>query len=137
MRQLPKKKWVFQPCSFSLLSFQLDTSMQLESNPSAQKDIATDLKDIIQLDGTGDISPKVEVENPREGEDEEIVGIIDAEDLKVLDEEEEERGGNSTSDNPSLSSTSDTDEPSVDITEEVKVLLFWKMSCFSYCFLKL
>lgn len=86
-----------------------------------QKEIASDLEEIIQLDGTGDVSSKADVESPRDGEDEELVGIIDAEDLKVLDEEEEEDGENSTSDNQSLSSTSDTDEPSVDIIEEVKI----------------
>ncbi|XP_054841841.1 TFIIA-alpha and beta-like factor [Eublepharis macularius] len=102
------------------LSFaeELDTSMQLESNQRTQKDIASDLEEIIQLDGTSDISPKADIECPKEGEDEEIVGIVDAEELKVLDEEEEEEAENSASDNPSLSSTSDTDEQSVDITEE-------------------
>ncbi|XP_077191090.1 TFIIA-alpha and beta-like factor isoform X2 [Paroedura picta] len=102
------------------LSFaeELDSSMQLEPSLRTQKDIASDLEEIIQLDGTSDISPKAEIESPRDGEDEEIVGIVDAEELKVLDEEEEEEVENSTSDNPSLSSTSDTDEQSVDITEE-------------------
>ncbi|KAJ6667039.1 hypothetical protein lerEdw1_019042 [Lerista edwardsae] len=103
------------------LSFaeELDNRVQMESGLRPQKEIASDLEEIIQLDGTGDLSPKTEVESPRDGEDEELVGIIDAEDLKVLDEEEEEEEGeNSTSDNQSLSSTSDTDEPSVDIIEE-------------------
>ncbi|XP_062980812.1 TFIIA-alpha and beta-like factor [Elgaria multicarinata webbii] len=92
---------------------QLDTNVQMES----QKDMANDLSQIIQLDGTGDDSPKGEIGSPRDGDEEELIGIIDAEDLKVLDEEEEE-GENSTSDNQSLSSTSDTDDPLVDITEE-------------------
>ncbi|KAL8185143.1 UNVERIFIED_CONTAM: hypothetical protein K2H54_041359 [Gekko kuhli] len=104
------------------LSFaeELDNSMQLESSLRTQKDITSDLEEIIQLDGTSDVSPKAEIESPRDGEDEEIVGIVDAEELKVLDEEEEEEVENSTSDNPSLSSTSDTDERSVDIIEEKK-----------------
>uniref|UniRef100_G1KSI3 General transcription factor IIA subunit 1 like n=1 Tax=Anolis carolinensis TaxID=28377 RepID=G1KSI3_ANOCA len=96
-------------------SFQLNPSVQMDPDMQAPKDIATDLKTIIQLDGTGDACPKAEVESPPDGEDEELVGIIDADDLKVLDEEEDE---NSTSDNQSLSSTSDADDPSVDITEE-------------------
>ncbi|XP_063157766.1 TFIIA-alpha and beta-like factor [Candoia aspera] len=102
------------------LSFveELDTSVQMESDLMAQKDISNDLEEIIQLDGTSDLSPKAEIESPRDGEDEELVGIIDAEDLKVLDEEEEEEGENSTSDNQSLNSTSDADEPSVDVIEE-------------------
>ncbi|XP_058020974.1 TFIIA-alpha and beta-like factor [Ahaetulla prasina] len=102
------------------LSFveELDTSVQMESDLLAQKNISNDLEEIIQLDGTSDLSPKAEIESPRDGEDEELVGIIDAEDLKVLDEEEEEEGENSTSDNQSLNSTSDADESSVDIVEE-------------------
>ncbi|XP_039197368.1 TFIIA-alpha and beta-like factor isoform X3 [Crotalus tigris] len=95
----------------------LDTSVQMESDLLAQKNISNDLEEIIQLDGTSDLSPKAEIESPRDGEDEELVGIIDAEDLKVLDEEEEE-GENSTSDNQSLNSASDADESSVDIVEE-------------------
>ncbi|XP_034283316.1 TFIIA-alpha and beta-like factor isoform X1 [Pantherophis guttatus] len=102
------------------LSFveELDTSVQMESDLLTQKNISNDLEEIIQLDGTSDLSPKAEIESPRDGEDEELVGIIDAEDLKVLDEEEEEEGENSTSDNQSLNSTSDADESSVDIVEE-------------------
>lgn len=104
----------------------------MESELRPQKEIANDLEEIIQLDGTGDLSPKTEVESPRDGEDEELVGIIDAEDLKVLDEEEEEEEGeNSTSDNQSLSSTSDTDEPSVDIIEEVKLSIVLTLAWFS------
>ncbi|XP_026535987.1 TFIIA-alpha and beta-like factor [Notechis scutatus] len=102
------------------LSFveELDTSVQMESDLLAQKNTSNGLEEIIQLDGTSDLSPKAEIESPRDGEDEELVGIIDAEDLKVLDEEEEEEGENSTSDNQSLNSTSDADESSVDIVEE-------------------
>ncbi|KAG8123085.1 hypothetical protein E2320_018481, partial [Naja naja] len=102
------------------LSFveELDTSVQMESDLLAQKNTSNDLEEIIQLDGTSDLLPKAEIESPRDGEDEELVGIIDAEDLKVLDEEEEEEGDNSTSDNQSLNSTSDADESSVDIVEE-------------------
>nr|XP_056709374.1 TFIIA-alpha and beta-like factor [Euleptes europaea] len=102
------------------LSFaeELDTSMQLESSLRTQKDINNDLEEIIQLDGTSDVSPTAEIESSRDGEDEEIVGLVDVEEPKVLDEEEEEEAENSTSDNPSISSTSDTDEQSVDITEE-------------------
>lgn len=94
----------------------------MESDLLTQKNISNDLEEIIQLDGTSDLSPKAEIESPRHGEDEELVGIIDAEDLKVLDEEEEEEGENSTSDNQSLNSASDADESSVDIVEEVKLL---------------
>uniref|UniRef100_A0A8C5SK72 TFIIA-alpha and beta-like factor n=1 Tax=Laticauda laticaudata TaxID=8630 RepID=A0A8C5SK72_LATLA len=102
----------------------LDTSVQMESDLLAQKNTSNDLEEILQLDGTSDLSPKAETESPRDGEDEELVGIIDAEDLKVLDEEEEEEGENSTSDNQSLNSTSDADESSVDIVEEVKLNVY-------------
>lgn len=111
--------------------------MQLESSLRTQKNITSDLEEIIQLDGTSDVPPKAEVEGHKDGEDEEIVGIVDAEDLKVLDEEEEEEVENSTSDNPSLSSTSDTDEQSVDIIEEVKILIQLKMSSSSYWLIRL
>uniref|UniRef100_A0ACB8G929 Uncharacterized protein n=1 Tax=Sphaerodactylus townsendi TaxID=933632 RepID=A0ACB8G929_9SAUR len=103
------------------LSFteELDTSMKLESNNlRTQKDITSDLEEMIQLDGTNDVSPTAETESSRDRKNVEIVGIIEAEEPKVLDEEEEEEAENSTSDNPSISSRSDTDEQSVDIIEE-------------------
>ncbi|XP_044284912.1 TFIIA-alpha and beta-like factor [Varanus komodoensis] len=99
-------------------SEELDTSVQIKSDLHSP-DMANDLEQIIQLDGTSDVSSKAETESPRGGDDEELVGIIDADDLKVLDEEQEEEDGeDSTSDNQSLSSTGDTDDPTVDITEE-------------------
>ncbi|XP_072844045.2 TFIIA-alpha and beta-like factor [Pogona vitticeps] len=97
---------------------ELGSSVQMEHDLQAQKDIANDLEKIIQLDGTDDISPKGRTESPRDGEDEELVGNLDAQDLKVLDEEEEEEDGESIPDNRSLNSASDNDDPSVDVIEE-------------------
>lgn len=93
----------------------MEPTMQIDSEIQTEQ-VCSGLEGIIQLDGTGDVSPKEEIESPRDVEENEFIGIIDSEDLKVLDDDEED--GDSIS-NSESSSSSDTEEPPVDIIEEV------------------
>uniref|UniRef100_A0A8C3SSV6 TF2AY factor n=1 Tax=Chelydra serpentina TaxID=8475 RepID=A0A8C3SSV6_CHESE len=96
-------------------SCQMEPTVLMESDIQTEKDICSDIEGIIQLDGIDDVFPKEEIESTRDVEENEFIGIIDAEDLKVLEEEDEE--GDSIS-NAESSSSSDTEEPQIDIIEE-------------------
>ncbi|XP_016283435.1 TFIIA-alpha and beta-like factor isoform X3 [Monodelphis domestica] len=84
---------------------------------SAQMDLSIqtidDIKEIIQIDGTGDTSSNEEIGSTRDVDENEFLGIIDAEDLKVLEEE-----GDSISNEDSTTNSSDNEEPQIDIVEE-------------------
>ncbi|XP_074844612.1 TFIIA-alpha and beta-like factor [Carettochelys insculpta] len=95
---------------------EMEPSVQMESDIHPEKDICSDIEGIIQLDGTDDVFPKEEIEDTRDLEENEFIGIIDAEDLKVLEEEEEEEGDSIS--NTDSSSNSDVEEPQIDIIEE-------------------
>lgn len=92
--------------------------MQMESNLRSEKDICSDIEGIIQLDGTGDASPKKEIPHTKDGEENEFIRVIESEDLKVLDDEDDEECG-SISDTEASSSGGDNEEPQIDIVEEV------------------
>ncbi|XP_009871119.1 PREDICTED: TFIIA-alpha and beta-like factor, partial [Apaloderma vittatum] len=97
----------------------MDPTEQMESNLRSEKDVCSDVEGIIQLDGTGDASPKEEISHTKDGEDNEFIGIIESEDLKVLeDEEDDDEECDSISNMESSSSSSDNEEPQVDIVEE-------------------
>nr|XP_020856912.1 TFIIA-alpha and beta-like factor isoform X2 [Phascolarctos cinereus] len=89
----------------------------LEEESSAQMDLSIqtidDIKEIIQIDGTGDTSSNEEIGSTRDVDENEFLGIIDAEDLKVLEEE-----GDSISNEDSTTNSSDNEEPQIDIVEE-------------------
>ncbi|NXK49001.1 TF2AY factor, partial [Chauna torquata] len=93
---------------------------QVESNLRSEKDICSDIEGIIQLDGTGDASPKEEIPHTKDREENEFIGIIESEDLKVLEDEDEEEDeeGDSISNTESSSSSCDNEEPQIDIVEE-------------------
>ncbi|XP_074061689.1 TFIIA-alpha and beta-like factor isoform X2 [Macrotis lagotis] len=88
-----------------------------EEESSAQMDLSVqtidDIKEIIQIDGTGDTSSNEEIGSTRDVDENEFLGIIDAEDLKVLEEE-----GDSISNEGSTTNSSDNEEPQIDIVEE-------------------
>ncbi|XP_072491746.1 TFIIA-alpha and beta-like factor isoform X8 [Notamacropus eugenii] len=88
-----------------------------EEESSAQMDLSIqtidDIKEIIQIDGTGDTSSNEEIGSTRDVDENEFLGIIDAEDLKVLEEE-----GDSISNEDSTTNSSDNEEPQIDIVEE-------------------
>ncbi|XP_063300010.1 TFIIA-alpha and beta-like factor [Pelobates fuscus] len=67
--------------------------------------------DIIQVDGAGDTSSEEDVGNVRDIDENELLGIIDTEDLKALEEED-------TASNGTTSSSSDDEDPEIDVIEE-------------------
>ncbi|XP_010180731.1 PREDICTED: TFIIA-alpha and beta-like factor [Mesitornis unicolor] len=97
----------------------MEPTEQMESNLPSGKDICSDIKGIIQLDGTGDLSPKEETPHTKDEEENEFIGIIESEDLKVLEnEEDDEEECGSISSTESSSSGNDNVEPQIDTVEE-------------------
>lgn len=83
---------------------------------SEEQQVTVETSSIPQLDGTNDTSSDEEIGNLREVEENDILGIIDAEDLKALEGYDED---NSSSED---SSCDDSDEqPKEDIREEVSM----------------
>ncbi|NXI64102.1 TF2AY factor, partial [Anseranas semipalmata] len=101
-------------------SDKLEPTEQVESNLRSEKDISSDIEGIIQLDGTGDASPREEIPHTKDREENEFIGIIESEDLKVLEDEDEEEDeeGDSISNTESSSSSCDNEEHQIDIVEE-------------------
>ncbi|XP_075563431.1 TFIIA-alpha and beta-like factor [Pelecanus crispus] len=100
-------------------SHKMEPTEQMESNLRSEKDICSDTESIIQLDGTGDVSPKEEEPHTKDSEENEFIGIIESEDLRVLeDEEDDDEECDSISDTESSSSGGDNEEPQLDIVEE-------------------
>uniref|UniRef100_A0A8B9TWI7 General transcription factor IIA subunit 1 like n=1 Tax=Anas platyrhynchos TaxID=8839 RepID=A0A8B9TWI7_ANAPL len=99
---------------------QLEPTEQVESNLRSEKGICSDIEGIIQLDGTGDASPKEEMSHTKDTDESEFIGIIESEDLKVLEDEDEgeDEEGDSISNMDSSSSSCDNEEPQIDIVEE-------------------
>ncbi|XP_021246342.1 TFIIA-alpha and beta-like factor isoform X2 [Numida meleagris] len=89
---------------------------KVESNLQSEKGICSDIEDIIQLDGTGDGSPK-EVLHTKDKEENEFTDIIESEDLKILENEDDEEV-DSISNSESSSSSCDNEDPQTDIVEE-------------------
>ncbi|KFQ46601.1 TFIIA-alpha and beta-like factor, partial [Nestor notabilis] len=98
-------------------SDKMEPTVQMESNLRSEKGICSDIEGIIQLDGTGDASPKKEIPHTKDTEENEFVGVTESEDLKVLDDEDDEECS-SISDTESSSSGGDNEEPQIDIVEE-------------------
>ncbi|NXW46297.1 TF2AY factor, partial [Nyctiprogne leucopyga] len=100
-------------------SDKMEPTEQMESNLRSEKDICRDIEGIIQLDGTGDVSPKEEVSHTKDEEENEFIGIIESEDLKVLeDEEDDDDECDSISSTESSSRGGGSEEPQQDIVEE-------------------
>uniref|UniRef100_A0A8C4XPE5 General transcription factor IIA subunit 1 like n=1 Tax=Falco tinnunculus TaxID=100819 RepID=A0A8C4XPE5_FALTI len=100
-------------------SCQMEPTEQMESNLRSEKDICSDIGGIIQLDGTGDVSPKEEIPYTKDREENEFIGIIESEDLKALDDEEDDdEEYDSVSNTESSSSGGDNEEAQTDIVEE-------------------
>ncbi|NXT23845.1 TF2AY factor, partial [Syrrhaptes paradoxus] len=97
----------------------VEPTEQMESNSRSEKDICSDIENIIQLDGTGDVSPKEEIPHTKDREENEFIGIIESEDLNVLeDEEDDDEECDSISNTESSSSGGDNEEPQIDVVEE-------------------
>ncbi|NWS53605.1 TF2AY factor, partial [Chunga burmeisteri] len=100
-------------------SDKMEPTEQMESNLRSEKDICSDIEGIIQLDGTGDVSPKEETPHTKDCEENEFIGIIESEDLKVLEDEEDgDKEFDSISDTESSSSSGDNEELQIEIVEE-------------------
>ncbi|NXF03586.1 TF2AY factor, partial [Smithornis capensis] len=95
------------------------SSGKMESNFPSEKDICSDIEGIIQLDGTGDISSKEEMPHTKDKEENEFIAVIESEDLKVLDDEEDcDEECDSTSNMESSCSGGDNEDLQIDIVEE-------------------
>lgn len=75
-----------------------------------------DTNEIIQIDGTGDTSSNEELGGTRDVDESEFLGIIDAGDLKVLEEE-----ADSISNEGSTANSSDNEDSQIGTVEEVRI----------------
>lgn len=82
-----------------------------------------DINEIIQIDGTGDTSFNDEIGDTRDVDENEFLGIVDAGDLKVLEEE-----AGSVSNGDSTADSSDNEDPQIDVVEEVRITFELKLS---------
>ncbi|NXW79940.1 TF2AY factor, partial [Hirundo rustica] len=92
---------------------------QTGSDLPLEKDLCSDIEGISQLDGTGDVSSKEQIPHTKDKEENEFLGFIDSEDLRVLDDEEdydEECDGSSNME--SSCSDGDNEDLQIDIVEE-------------------
>ncbi|NXP43693.1 TF2AY factor, partial [Heliornis fulica] len=94
----------------------MEPTEQMESNLRSEKDMCSNIEGIIQLDGTGDVSPKEEIPDKEENE---FIDIIGSEDLKVLeDEQDDDEECDSISSIESTCGGGDNEESQIDIVEE-------------------
>ncbi|NXS08304.1 TF2AY factor, partial [Neodrepanis coruscans] len=92
---------------------------QMESRFRSEKGICSDIEGIIQLDGISDVSSKEEMPHTKDKEENEFIAIIESEDLKALDDEEDcDDECDSTSNVESSCSGGDNEDLQIDIVEE-------------------
>uniref|UniRef100_A0A8C3MLJ2 Uncharacterized protein n=1 Tax=Geospiza parvula TaxID=87175 RepID=A0A8C3MLJ2_GEOPR len=92
---------------------------QAESDLPLEKDLCSDIEGISQLDGTGDVSSKEQIPHTKDKEENEFIGFIDSEDLRVLDDEEDyDEECDSSSNIESSGSDGDNEDLQIDIVEE-------------------
>ncbi|NXY30061.1 TF2AY factor, partial [Pomatorhinus ruficollis] len=92
---------------------------QTESDSPLEKDLCSDIEGISQLDGTGDVSSKEQIPHTKDKEENEFIGFIDSEDLRVLDDEEDyDDECDSSSNMESSCSDGDNEGLQIDIVEE-------------------
>ncbi|NXK69952.1 TF2AY factor, partial [Sylvietta virens] len=92
---------------------------QRESDLPLEKDLCGDIEGISQLDGTGDVSSKEQIPHTKDKEENEFIGFIDSEDLRVLDDEEDyDEECDSSSNMESSCSDGDNEDLQIDIVEE-------------------
>ncbi|NXO92861.1 TF2AY factor, partial [Certhia brachydactyla] len=92
---------------------------QTESDLPLGKDLCSDIEGISQLDGTGDVSSKRQMPHTKDKEENEFIGFIDSEDLRVLDDEEDyDEECDSSSNMESSCSDGDNEDLQIDIVEE-------------------
>ncbi|KFO56683.1 Stonin-1 [Corvus brachyrhynchos] len=92
---------------------------QTGSDLLLEKDLCSDIEGISQLDGTGDVSSKEQIPHTKDKEENEFIGFIDSEDLRVLDDEEDyDEECDSSSNMESSCSDGDNEDLQIDIVEE-------------------
>ncbi|NXE92258.1 TF2AY factor, partial [Menura novaehollandiae] len=93
--------------------------ISLLSDLRLEKEICSDIQGISQLDGTGDVSSKEEIPHTKDKEENEFIGFIESEDLKVLDDEEDyDEECDSSSNMESSCSDGDNEDLQIEIVEE-------------------
>ncbi|XP_053794659.1 TFIIA-alpha and beta-like factor isoform X2 [Vidua macroura] len=96
------------------------SSDKTESDLPLEKDLCSDIEGISQLDGTGDVSSKEQIPQTKDKEENEFIGFIDSEDLRVLDDEEDyDEECDSSSNTESSCSDGDNENLQIDIVEEI------------------
>ncbi|NXB49487.1 TF2AY factor, partial [Leucopsar rothschildi] len=100
-------------------SDKMEPTKQTESDLPLEKDLCSDIEGISQLDGTGDVSSNEQIPHTKDKEENELVGFIDSEDLRVLDDEEDyDEECDSSSNIESSCSDGDNEDLQIDIVEE-------------------
>ncbi|NXM22815.1 TF2AY factor, partial [Ploceus nigricollis] len=100
-------------------SDKMEPAEQTESDLPLEKDLCSDIEGISQLDGTGDVSSKEQIPQAKDKEENEFIGFIDSEDLRVLDDEEDyDEECDSSSNIESSCSDGDNEDLQIDIVEE-------------------
>ncbi|NXR83327.1 TF2AY factor, partial [Pycnonotus jocosus] len=100
-------------------SDKMEPTEQTESDLPLEKDLCSDIEGISQLDGTGDVSSKEQIPHTKGKEENEFIGFIDSEDLRVLDDEEDyDEECDSSSNVESSCSDGDNEDLQIDIVEE-------------------
>ncbi|XP_068042651.1 TFIIA-alpha and beta-like factor isoform X2 [Anomalospiza imberbis] len=95
------------------------SSDKTESDSPLKKDLCSDIEGISQLDGTGDVSSKEQIPQTKEKEENEFIGFVDSEDLRVLDNEEDyDEECDSSSNIESSCSDGGNEDLQIDIVEE-------------------
>ncbi|NWS27708.1 TF2AY factor, partial [Polioptila caerulea] len=100
-------------------SDKMEPTEQVESDLPLEKDLCSDIEGISQLDGTGDVSSKEQIPHAKDKEENEFIGFIDSEDLRVLDDEDDyDEECDSSSNMESSCSDGDNEDLQIDIVEE-------------------
>ncbi|NXN95873.1 TF2AY factor, partial [Rhinopomastus cyanomelas] len=90
---------------------------QMESNLQSEKDSCSDAEAIIQLDGTGDTSPREEILHTKYQEEYEVIDVTESDDLHIVEDEEDEEC-DSISNTESSGTGGDNEELEIDVVEE-------------------
>lgn len=97
----------------------MEPAEQTESDLLLEKDLCSDIEGISQLDGPGDVSSKEQIPQTKDKEENEFIGFIESEDLRVLDDEDYDEECDSSSNTESSYSDGNNEDLQIDIVEEV------------------
>ncbi|XP_067901800.1 stonin-1 [Heterodontus francisci] len=106
-------QYVSEQCVVQQFAPQVNETLLMVAAASEEQQMKVEASSIPQLDGTNDTSSDEEIGNMREVEENDILGIIDAEDLKALEGYDEDDSSSADS-----SSDGSDEEPKEEIIEE-------------------